>query len=257
MERAQKHNSYRKLFAASLITTILVLITVISADPIISLFKMSVLNKRNEPAPLTGGQIVSNVESLPQATPVSATTLTVRQPAARIQNNALFVTPALQSFIKRVSNDDPDEVRGVYIAGVLALLVIQQPEEDPAYVSPELGVVTQFRSAAQQGVIGLLAHNYLSGSLFYSLKQGQEVNLVFGDGSLRRYQVETISTFQKLDPSGLHSEMIDLNTGEKLTTAQIFDRFYRGDDHITFQTCLERNGISNWGLTFTVATPIQ
>jgi len=162
----------------------------------------------------------------------------------------------LERFVNSVKNGEAGQVRGVYVSGALALPVIQQPADDPAFVSEKNGEVTQFQSAAFNNITGLLAHNYLSGSEFYELKTGQIVNIVYGNGAIRRYRINEISRFQKLEPNSLRSDFIDLQTGEKVSTAQVFNRYYNGDHKVTFQTCLENEGLSNWGLVFIVAQPI-
>lgn len=88
-------------------------------------------------------------------------------------------------------------VRGVYVPEVLALLVQQQPAGDPGFVSSMEGIVTQFEYAAQSGVTGLIAHNYLSGELFFNLEIGQEVFIVYGDGSVLQY-ISGICNISKL-----------------------------------------------------------
>ena len=165
----------------------------------------------------------------------------------------------LSQFISQVSDRTPGEdvPAGVHVSGVLALPILQQPKGDNAFVSTELGKATLFQSAAQNGVTGLLAHNYLSGQLFYRLTLGETVHLVYRDGAVKNYTVSEISRFQKLDPASLRSEMIELSTGRHMTTTQVFKRYYDGSDHITFQTCLENQGIPNWGLLFVVAVPTQ
>jgi len=162
----------------------------------------------------------------------------------------------LETFVKRVSNGQSGVIRGVFVPGQFALSVIQQPENNATFVSNKHDLITQFEKAARNGVTGLLAHNYLSGRLFYQLASGQEVFVVYGDGAIQRYRVTGIHRFQKLNPSSLRSNLVDLSTGEVLTTAQVFNRFYRGDHHLTFQTCLEEEQQWDWGLTFFLATPI-
>lgn len=167
------------------------------------------------------------------------------------------LSPHFEKFINQVKNGVPDQVRGVYVANSFALPVIQQPEDEPAFVSENLGEVTQFRSAAENGITGLLAHNYLSGQEFYELDLGEDVNIVYGNGMYRRYRVTEIRRFQKLTPNSLHSDFIDLESGKKETTAQVFNRFYNGKHKVTFQTCLENEGLSNWGLIFIVAEAVR
>ncbi|RPI83132.1 MAG: hypothetical protein EHM41_16665 [Chloroflexi bacterium] len=168
-----------------------------------------------------------------------------------------FLTPEFQSFVDTVKDGQTDIVRGVYVPGVIANEVIQQPSENWSFVSEDPDVLTEFHSARRNGVTGLLAHNYLLGNEFYDIQIGQYVGVVYGDGTFQRYVVSDISQFEKLDRSSLTSDMVDLETGVTLTSTQIFNRFYSGGDKVTFQTCLERNGKSNWGLTFVTAVPVD
>jgi hypothetical protein len=166
------------------------------------------------------------------------------------------ISPGLMEFAKTLENGDASLVRGVYAEDVLALPVIQQPPKNSAFVSPEWGEVTEFSSARRNRIIGLLAHNYLSGGRFYSLEMGQEIWIVYGDWQIRGYQLQSVDSFQKLHPASLQSDFIQLSTGKKMTTEQVFNQFYKGEHKVTLQTCLEKNGISNWGLTFWTATPL-
>jgi hypothetical protein len=165
--------------------------------------------------------------------------------------------PDLIGFIAEVFNGQANVVRGVYVEGVFSLPVFQQPEGDIAFVSERMGEITEFQSAARNSVTGLLAHNYLSGDLFYNLELGQEVIIVYGNGTIRRYLINDIQQFERLDRVDLRSSFVELDTGRTLTSDEVFARFYRGPHKVTFQTCLKRYGISNWGLTFTSAIPLD
>jgi hypothetical protein len=165
--------------------------------------------------------------------------------------------PELLALATEVYNGDSNTVRGVYIENVIALPVIQQPAGEVGFVSDNSGEITEFQSARKNNVIGLLAHNYLSGSLFYQISPGDIVFVIFGNGTIRRYQVEGHYYFERLDRSNLRSHFVDLSNGATLTSDMVFDRFYKGNHQLTFQTCLARNGISNWGLQFTHALPID
>jgi len=165
--------------------------------------------------------------------------------------------PDFFSFVSNVVDGQSEIPQGVYVQGVLQLPIVQQPPENPVYVSNNPGVVTQYRSAANNGITGLLAHNYLSGELFDRLAVGQEVRIVYGNRLVRHYKVASIERFQKLSPSDLQSEYLDLSDGMKMTTSQVFREFYQGSEHVTFQTCLKEGEIWNWGLVFVVATPID
>jgi hypothetical protein len=193
------------------------------------------------------GQLVSEVQYLsfvvhrPQAGPV-------------YYENA---SPDLLSFAASVYTGEAGVVRGVFIPGVLALPVTQQPTGDIAFVSDEDNMITEFQSARKNGITGLLAHNYLSGAAFYSIGMGQEVTIVYGDGKVRRYVVDRISQYQRLERSNLRSRFVDLSDSTSLSSDEVFTRYYRGAHRVTFQTCLARSGFSNWGLQFTQATPID
>lgn len=124
-------------------------------------------------------------------------------------------------------------------------------------MSNRYGLVTQFKSAAKYGVTGLLAHNYLAGKEFYKLQIGQEVDIIYGNHVLRRYQITEIDQLQKLSPDRQISDYIELSTGRQLSTSDVFKRYYRGEHHLTFQTCLEKDGVFNWGLLFVRAIPLS
>lgn len=181
-----------------------------------------------------------------------------RQAGTRRVSNAIplpEVSPQLREFAAEVENGDGKTVRGMFVEGTLALPVIQQPARNSAFVSSEWGLLTEFTSAHKNGVTGLLAHNFLSGGQFYSLDMGQEIWIVYGDGTLRRYRVQSIDQYQKLNPASLQSDLVQLSTGKKVSTSQVFNQFYKGEHRLTLQTCLEKDGISNWGLTFWTAVP--
>jgi hypothetical protein len=183
------------------------------------------------------------------------------QSTTTVTSTTILLSPAFRQFVdqtvSRQSEADKEHplVRGVYVENVFALPVVQQPINEINYVSAGYDDVTQFQAASYHNVIGLLAHNYLAGILFYNLALDQEIRIVNGDGSFRSYRVSEIHQYQKLTPGSVHSDLIDLVNGEKLTTDQAFDRYYAGSHHVTLQTCLERDGLLNWGLTFIVAVP--
>ena len=165
--------------------------------------------------------------------------------------------PSLNKFVAGVENGQTNTVRGVYIPGFFALPVVQQPSGNTGFVSAKPESVTQFQLAARYNVLGFLAHNYLSGKEFFRLIEGLQVVVVKGDGSINRYRITAIDEYQKVTPGSNWSQYIDLETGERLTTYQVFGQYYQGDHHLTFQTCLARDGIETWGLRFVVAELIE
>lgn len=178
------------------------------------------------------------------------------QPAPALAlGNGGTALPTFVEFTKAVQNSEANVLRGVYVPEVLALPIIQQPAGNAGYVSGKLGEVTQFAMAAQFGNIGLLAHNHLSGSSFSKLAIGQEVRLVYGNGTAEYYVITQILQYQALDPNSPYSSFRDLTNNEMLTAEQLFNKVYRGDRHVTFQTCIAGTESLSWGRLFVVATP--
>lgn len=178
-------------------------------------------------------------------------------PPTWISPGDLNPLPNLYEFIAQVMNHDQESVRGVYVPGTFALPVVQQPEDDYSFVSQLDEMVTQFGRAALFDVVGLLAHNYLSGKQFYQLVIGQPVIIVMGDGTTRHFTISEINGFQRIRKPARLDEFIDVITGKKYSSLQVFNRFYRGYHHLTFQTCLEKDGDQDWGLYFVVAQPAE
>ena len=163
--------------------------------------------------------------------------------------------PNFGDFSKIVQNGEADVLRGVYVADVIALPVVQQPSGNPGYVSNYDGQATQFSMASQFGNLGLLAHNHLAGKSFSQLAVGQEVRLIYGNGRVEYFVITEILQYQALQPNSVQSAFRDLATDETITAEQLFRRVYTGDRHVTFQTCIEANGNLSWGRLFIVATP--
>jgi hypothetical protein len=158
-------------------------------------------------------------------------------------------------FNKSVQNGEADVLRGVYVPSVLALPVIQQPANNPYYVSNRDSRITQFSIASQYGNTGLLAHNTLSGRLFSQLAIGQEVRLVYGDGSVKYFVIAQILRFQALQPESVSSSFRNLDRNETLTAGQMFNRAYAGESRAVFQTCIAAHGEPSWGRLFVIAVP--
>lgn len=162
----------------------------------------------------------------------------------------------LDDFISQVVNGNAWQIVGVYSPELFSLQVQQQPANSPGYVSSLPGVATQFSMASAYGSTGLLAHNTVSGTVFYDLIMGQLVLLVYGDGSVEHYRVVSISSYQALSPSSPYSDFVDLDTaGSRLDASQLFNRIYSVQDHLVLQTCIANDGTPNWGRFFVSAAP--
>jgi hypothetical protein len=166
--------------------------------------------------------------------------------------------PALRDFVITVKSDEPRSLVGVYVPGLLALPIVQQPGDAPGYVSTQPGVATQFRMAKDYGTDALLAHNYLSGNLFFDLEAGQRVVLIYGDGRVRFYEIKERISYQAISPNSPYSNFIDLdNPGTILSAADVFLKNFGIGSQLVFQTCIESAGVESWGRLFVKAEPIR
>lgn len=163
--------------------------------------------------------------------------------------------PDFSEFSKTVQNNEAGVLRGVFVPEVLALPVVQQPAGNPGYVSSRDGKVTQFDMATRSGNVGLLAHNHLSGSVFSQLAIGQEVRLVYGNGSVEYFTITQILQFRALQPDSPYSSFRELTDNDLLTAQQLFDKVYGGERHVTFQTCIAASTSLSWGRLFVIAIP--
>lgn len=165
--------------------------------------------------------------------------------------------PPLEEFIWQVTNGEADELRGVYAPEVFAFPVVSQPEGSPAFVSIQPDIVTQFGAASQYDTTGLLAHNYLAGESFSSLNEGQWIYLIYGDGRIETYIIREFMRFQALSPNSVTSNFVDLETGERLSSTQLFFEVFNRPGGVTLQTCINAEGNLSWGRLFILAEPIE
>ena len=147
-------------------------------------------------------------------------------------------------------------VRGIFVEDNFAMKVVQQPSGQASFVSTIDNVITEFSMPKKYGVIGLLAHNYLAGVNFYSLKVNDLMQIIYGDGEVRSYRVIHIMAFQALQPNSARSQFLNLDTGEELSATQMFKLVYTGTHHLTLQTCITQGDIDTWGRLFIVGEPV-
>jgi hypothetical protein len=167
-----------------------------------------------------------------------------------------IVEPELDRFVRVLMTGQSDDIVGVYVENVLALRVVQQVEGNPAFVSSQPGVATEFLLAFRvAGNIGLLAHNYLAGALFFELQPGQVISIVYGDGTVEDFEVSRIERYQALDPYNPSSDFTHLENGSYLNATELFNTMYAGDYHLTMQTCIEKDGNAVWGRIFIISPP--
>lgn len=165
--------------------------------------------------------------------------------------------PHLSTFIEDIKNGNANALRGVYVHNKIAFEITQQPLGNPAFVSNENDLVTQFSIATEVGNIGLLAHNHLAGANFSQLEKGDVITLIYGDGHTQKFIVQETLQYRATDPFSPYSHFENLNAEEFLSAEQLFNKVYRGEFHLTLQTCIEKDGNLSWGRLFIIAKPIS
>jgi hypothetical protein len=150
-----------------------------------------------------------------------------------------------------------ESVRGIYIPELLTAPVVQQPSEDPEFISTEENTLTQFGLASSFGSIGLLAHNYLAGASFSQLERGQKFYLIYGDGAMSAFVITEILRYQALNPNSTSSEFVDLDSNRLLTAHDLFAKVYKRRGQVIFQTCIAAGQEPSWGRLFIIAEPIS
>lgn len=165
--------------------------------------------------------------------------------------------PTLATFADALTNGDARALRGVYVPGILANAVVQQPAGDPGFVSSDRDLLTQFQQASQLGSTGVLAHNFLAGSEFSEIQPGRIIYLIYGDGRTSAFIVRDALRYQALQPMSAYSAFVDLADGRQLGASELFVGVYGRRGALVLQTCIEAEGISTWGRLFVVAEPFH
>lgn len=178
-------------------------------------------------------------------------------PSLAIPAENLTITPELEAFIDNVFTGQADVLTGVFVDQDFSMPVVQQPYNQPGFISSADGNVTDFRLARDYGSIGLIAHNYLGGKLFDQFELGQTLYLVYGDSEVVAYSVVRIEQYQALSPNSPYSDFVNLDGSEGTISAEdLFYQMYGQDDAVVFQTCIEKDGNSTWGRLFVTAVPL-
>lgn len=161
--------------------------------------------------------------------------------------------PTLVSFIAEVHNGEGQTVVGVYSPDHFALPVLQQPLNQAGYVSATENTITQFQLAKQFNSIGLLAHNYAAGKYYFQLEPGNQLYIIYGDGSFKLFEIASIAAYQALQPASPYSSFRNLTTGQILSAGDLFYATYGLENTVIMQTCIERDNEPSWGRLFLIA----
>lgn len=174
---------------------------------------------------------------------------------------SLFVNDsnrALSSFILSTYNSNENQVRGIYVKNKLQFTITQQPTNNPGFVSTTPNTVTQFSIANNYGSIGLIAHNYLAGTQFFEIEQGDTIVLVYGTGHLVSYKVTELREYQALSPYSPYSNFVNLSKpNQTISSDNLFYDTYGVRGRLVLQTCIAHDGSDSWGRLFIIAEKIQ
>lgn len=174
---------------------------------------------------------------------------------ALMESSGSASLPTLETFIRQVKNGQADVLSGIYIPGILANRIVQQPSGNSEFVSSWENIVTQFNLASQLGSTGLVAHNDLAGKRFVLLQPGQQIKLVYGDGYTATFIVSEILQYQALDAGSTSSPFLDLADKSIHSSAGLFHEMYSRPGMLILQTCISADSHPTWGRLFVIAKP--
>lgn len=164
--------------------------------------------------------------------------------------------PSLRAFDASLPRGDSGQLVGVYVEGKLAVRVLEQPAGNPGYVTTRADAASHFALAQDHDTVGLVAHNTLAGRAFFDLVQGDQILLVYDNGSRHLFTVADIRRMQALSPLSATSAFRDLAHPEGTLTAQtVFNEVYGGTYPLVMQTCITQGGNEAWGRLFVLAQP--
>jgi hypothetical protein len=131
------------------------------------------------------------------------------------------------------------------------------PQASPTDVTEEKDAVSQNLWVEQYyGAVGILAHNSLAGQYFDDLTPGDEITITVYDPEREReyervFEVVEIKRYQALSPDQTWGEYIDLETGERLSTAGVLAAVY-APGSLVLQTCISQGSERSWGRLFAI-----
>jgi hypothetical protein len=146
---------------------------------------------------------------------------------------------------------------GVFVKDVMAFPIVEQPRNNPAFVSEEEDKITHFSLAERYGTIGLLAHNDRAGVTFFELQTGDVIWIIFGNGTMKRFRVSAVERYQALSPTSPYSTFVNLDdpTRKRLSASELFLRIYQQPGNLVLQTCIAQGNEPSWGRLFVIAEP--
>jgi hypothetical protein len=128
---------------------------------------------------------------------------------------------------------------------------IDQQNGNSNYITRENTVVTQYNSVKES--VGLLAHNYKVGRMFYKLRVNDELTLIYSDNSLEVYRITEILQYKIENPTDLQSFFIDTKDNTRISPKDLFNLIYSKENRLILQTCISTISEPNWGRLFVIA----
>jgi len=170
--------------------------------------------------------------------------------------SAVYQAQFLPNQVERTqTNKSQRQVTRLTVNDNFSYPVVEQPMNNPGYVSSAEKTLTHFRLANDYGSTGILAHNHLAGARFFDIKVGDTINIADAEGKNTLYVVFSIRQFQAASPTSAYSNFIDLVDNKVYTATELFLDTYGNAGYLVLQTCLERDGVDSWGRYFVLALP--
>jgi hypothetical protein len=113
------------------------------------------------------------------------------------------------------------------------------------YVPIHPGYVARMDAPA----LAFAAHNTRAGALFLELQPGSRIS--YTDDLYTVTELVYMQALEPMDPTG---DLID-EAGTRRTAGETWDYIYNRPGALVLQTCVERDGLTEWGRLFVIAEP--
>jgi hypothetical protein len=164
--------------------------------------------------------------------------------------------PTLDSFRAQVQPGRSTQVVGVWAEGLFAFHVEPTPGQSVPQLENTAGI---YEWAVKRGTTALMIHNYLGGDHLYQVKGTTAIALIFGDGRVEWYQVDTIERYEAMNFSqdGFEGpfKIWDCESCDfEYSVSDLQRKHYTGSNSLAFQTCLDED--NKIGFLIIEASPI-
>jgi hypothetical protein len=152
--------------------------------------------------------------------------------------------PPLEEFRRTVMNGRPDQLTGIWVEDILAFRVQQGLTRRAPAVKNKLSI---YKWAWQNGVVGLLIHNYSGGTQLYKLNPGVRIAAIYGNGGVDWYLSRGGTWYEsRSGSSGGFTGPFRIWSCDTcsfdISVRELHNRHYSGDHRLAFQTCVYAEG---------------